>query len=102
VCTTAGYSSEHLQQHVVKCVNIRSGVCMQDARVHLRGDLYTIAALDGQTRSHLQVQSHDHIAELAFLLPPAANCCLCRLCLPMGGDVCDLYSGLHAVLCSDY
>jgi phosphohistidine phosphatase SixA len=27
---------------------------LEDARVHLRGDLYTIAALDGQTRSHLQ------------------------------------------------
>jgi hypothetical protein len=32
---------------------------LQSAKVHLRGDLYTIAALDGQTRSHLQVQYPD-------------------------------------------
>ena len=69
------------QGHLCNCVT-----CMQDARVHLRGDLYTIAALDGQTRSHLQVRLQTHTSTLAHFSAPTS----CHWRLPATGrQGCD-------------
>lgn len=46
-------------------------VGLEAAKVHLRGDLYTIAALDGQTRQHLQDVITEETAD------SNATCVLC-------------------------
>ena len=57
--------------------------------MHLRGDLYTIAALDGQTRSHLQVW-------LRLMLLPAGLARACSFAAKWQGQPCSAAQGVIA------